>query len=110
MQISIVEKEGVQIVHLRGSLDTQTSPVADGRFREVLDGGATRVLADFRELDYITSAGIRVLLGAAKQLQGRGWFGICNLNENVREILEMTGLAGLVFQVYGSEDEALHEL
>jgi len=110
MQISIVEKKGVQIIHLRGSLDTQTSALADGRFRKVLEGGATRVLADFRDLDYITSAGIRVLLGAAKQLQGKGRFGICNLNDDVRQVLEMTGLAGLVFKVYGSEDEALHEL
>lgn len=110
MLIKTVEKEGVQIVHLKGNLDTNTSPFAEDSFKEILEGGATRVLADFSELDYISSAGIRVLLSTAKKLQGKGQFGIFNLNQQVKEVLEMTGLAGLVFKIYESEDEALHQL
>ncbi|MCO6488081.1 MAG: STAS domain-containing protein [Phaeodactylibacter sp.] len=107
MDIQIHEKEGVKIMRIRGSLDTNTSSEAEVLFREVLQEGATRLLLDFSELDYISSAGLRVLLTTSKQLLGRGQLGIFNPNEQIREVFEMTGLIGLIFNIFESEGQAM---
>ncbi|MEO1260359.1 MAG: STAS domain-containing protein [Bacteroidota bacterium] len=110
MKIKTTDKEGVKIMHFSGNLDTQTSSEAEQLFREILQIGATRILVDFEELDYISSAGLRVLLTTSKRLHGKGQLGICNANEQVKEVFEMTGLANLVFKLYDTEGQALQEL
>ena len=62
---------------------------------------------NFEKLDYISSAGLRVLLAAAKQLKGiDGELRICSLNEVVREVFDISGFT-TIFKVFGSESEAL---
>lgn len=107
MEIKVNEKDQMVILRFSGKLDTNTSPEADVFFKKVLEEGHVKVLVDFEHLDYMSSAGLRVLLSAAKQLQGKGAVGICSMNDDVREVLEMTGLADLVFKVFHNEEEAL---
>ena len=107
MQIEQREQEGKVILKLSGKLDTNTSPEAETVFNKVLEAGHNKILVNFQDLDYMSSAGLRVLLGTAKQLQGRGAVALCNMNDEVREVLEMTGLADLIFKVFQSEEEGL---
>ena len=107
MNIKTIEKQGVKIMQFSGSLDTNTSNEAQQQFKKELESGTTKILVDFAELDYISSAGLRVLLTTSKQLLGKGQLGICSMNEQVREVFEMTGLVDLVFKIYENEGQAL---
>ena len=107
MQISVKTINEVKVLTFEGKLDTQTSPDAQQRFTQLIDEGENRFLVNFEKLDYISSAGLRVLLAAAKQLKGiDGELRICSLNEVVREVFDISGFT-TIFKVFGSESEAL---
>ena len=106
MQISTRTSNDIHIVGISGSLDSTTSPEAQKSLTAVL-AGAKKVALDFTELDYISSAGLRVLLGAAKQLRASGGkLGMFGLNQSVREVFEISGFA-TILSIYKSEAEAL---
>ncbi len=106
MQISTRTSNDIHIVAIAGSLDSTTSPEAQKAIDAVL-AGARKVALDFSQLDYISSAGLRVLLGAAKKLRASGGtLGIFGLNQSVREVFEISGFS-TILAVYPSEAEAL---
>jgi anti-sigma B factor antagonist len=104
------EFEGKTILHLRGKLDTNTSPIAQQELRALLASGCHNLLLNLQELDYLSSAGLRVLVGTAKEVQGKGFIALCSVNKQVYEVLDMTGLVGLIFSVFNSEEEGLAKL
>ena len=106
MDISTRTSNDIHIVAIAGSLDSGTSPEAQKAIDAVL-AGARKVAMDFSQLDYISSAGLRVLLGAAKKLRASGGkLGMFGLNQSVREVFEISGFASIL-SVYPSEAEAL---
>ncbi len=106
MQISTRTNNDIHIVAIAGSLDSTTSPEAQKSLDAVLPG-ARKVVLDFSALDYISSAGLRVLLGAAKHLRASGGtLGMFGLNQSVREVFEISGFSSIL-SVYQSEAEAL---
>ncbi len=107
MQISVKTTNEVKVLAFEGKLDTLTSRDAQQQLTRLIEQGENRFLANFEKLDYISSAGLRVLLAAAKQLKGTdGELRICSLNEVVREVFDISGFT-TIFQVFGSEPEAL---
>ena len=107
MQISVKTTNKVKVLTFEGRLDTRTSPDAEQQMTQLIEQGENRFLVNFEKLDYISSAGLRVLLAAAKKLKGiDGELRICNLNEVVREVFDISGFT-TIFQVFGSESEAL---
>jgi anti-anti-sigma factor len=109
MEISTRTTNGIHIVAINGSLDSTTSPEAKKSIDDVLVK-AKKVLLDFSALDYISSAGLRVLLGAAKQLRGSGGtLAMFGLNQSVREVFEISGFSSIL-SVYKSETEALEAM
>ena len=106
MDISTRTSNDIHIVAIAGSLDSGTSPEAQKAIDAVLTG-ARKVAMDFSQLDYISSAGLRVLLGVAKKLRASGGtLGMFGLNQSVREVFEISGFASIL-SVYPSEAEAL---
>ena len=106
MQIFTRTSNDIHIVAIAGSLDSTTSPAAQKSLDAVL-AGAKKVVLDFSELDYISSAGLRILLGAAKQLRASGGrLGIFGVNQSVREVFEISGFS-TILSIYQSEAEAL---
>ena len=106
MQISTRTSNDIHIVGITGSLDSTTSPEAQKSLDSVLTS-AKKVLLDFSGLDYISSAGLRVLLGAAKRLRGSGGtLGMFGLNQSVREVFEISGFSSIL-SVYQSEADAI---
>ena len=97
----------VSVVKLNGSLDTLTSPEAEANFNNLIGTERLKILVDCTNLDYISSAGLRVLLATSKRIHGRGGLVLCGMNEQVKEVFEMTGLAGLVFKIFETQEEAL---
>ena len=70
MQILIKTTNEVTVLAFEGKLDTQTSPDAQQQLTRLIEAGEKRFIVNFGKLDYISSAGLRVLLVAAKQLKG----------------------------------------
>ena len=106
MQIFTRTSNDIHIVAIAGSLDSTTSPEAQKSLTAML-AGAKKVALDFSQLDYISSAGLRVLLGAAKQLRASGGkLGMFGLNQSVREVFEISGFS-TILPIYKSEAEAL---
>jgi anti-anti-sigma factor len=106
MEISTRTSNDTHIVAIAGSMDSITSPEAQKALDVVL-AVASKVALDFTKLDYISSAGLRVLLGAAKTLLASGGsLGIFGLNPSVREVFEISGFS-TILAVYPSEAEAL---
>lgn len=95
------------IVALSGRLDTVTAPEYEKRIREIIAEGNSAFVVDFEQLDYISSAGLRVLLLTAKLLKEKnGKVCFANVNGNVRSVFEMSGFSGL-FQMADSLADAL---
>lgn len=77
-----------------GRVDTNTSPVLEEAINEVI-GEAQKLILDFEKIAYISGAGLRVLLGAAQAMEGKGEMVVCNLTESVQEVFELTGFNNL---------------
>ena len=106
MQIATRTSNDIHIVAITGSLDSTTAPEAQKSLDAVV-AGARKVALDFSQLDYISSAGLRILLGAAKQLRAKGGtLGMFGLNQSVREVFDISGFSSIL-PVYQSEGEAL---
>ncbi len=107
MDFTVDEFGDVKAVRIAGNLDTQTSTVAQERLTQLIDDGATKILVDFEDLNYISSSGLRMLLVAVKRLEGTsGQLRICNPNKLVREVFDTSGFSD-IFSVYKSQAEAL---
>lgn len=97
MQIDVSEDQGVHVVTLNGKLDTATSPETESRLRDVVGGGASKIVIDFQNVDFVSSAGLRVLLATAKMLRGSGGeMRVCGLNEVVQEVFDISGFSSLL--------------
>jgi len=107
MQISVKTTNEVKVLAFEGRLDTQTSPDAQQQLTRLIDEGATKILVNLEKVDYISSAGLRVLLVVAKQLKATdGELRICSLNEVVKEVFDISGF-DLILPISASESEAL---
>lgn len=70
--VAIDEENSVARVTLRGALNTDTAPAFEKRLQDVIDRGQQLTVLDMKDLDYISSAGLRVIFKAAKQTRGEG--------------------------------------
>ena len=107
MNITTRTERDVSVVALAGNLDSNSSPQAQQALDGILAGGAKKMVVDFTALDYISSAGLRVLLGTAKRLIGAGGaLHLFGLNGTVREVFDISGFS-TILAVYATEAEAL---
>ena len=82
-------------IALEGRLDTMTAPELEKTFKESLDGADTLIM-DLSKLDYVSSAGLRVLLSAHKQMSQKGGMKVTHLNEIVQEVFNVTGFSDIL--------------
>jgi anti-sigma B factor antagonist len=107
MDISTRDSGVIKIVDLNGNLDTNTAPDTESHLNSLMQEGNTKILINLENLDYISSAGLRVFLATAKQLKGSsGELRLCNLNETVQEIFDMSGFS-TILSVSPQESDAL---
>ena len=95
MTIEIKRNADETIIKLVGRLDTTTAPALDKTINEDIADTKNLVL-NVKELEYISSAGLRVLLGAQKKMQKVGYMKLTNVREEVMEVFEMTGFADIL--------------
>ena len=95
MTIKKEKKGSVLTAAVQGRLDTSTSPEFEAELKPELDG-VTELILDFKQLDYISSAGLRVLLTFQKKMNAQGSMKIKNVNDIVAEIFEVTGFSDIL--------------
>ena len=80
---------------LEGRLDTTTTPQLEADLKTDLNG-VEELLMDFEKLEYLSSAGLRVLLSAQKTMNKQGKMAICHVNETIRDVFEVTGFSEIL--------------
>ena len=82
-------------VSIEGRLDTMTAPELEAFLKDSLEG-VTELVLDCKALDYISSAGLRVLLSTQKRMNMQGSMKVTGVNETVNEIFEITGFSDIL--------------
>ena len=82
-------------IALEGRLDTMTAPELEAELNQSM-AGAESLTLDFTKLEYISSAGLRALLAAHKEMSGKGGMKIIHVNEIVQEVFQVTGFADIL--------------
>ena len=95
MTIEIKKNSDCATIEIEGRLDTITAPALDKAINEDI-GDATNLVLDVKGMEYISSAGLRVLLGAQKKMQKIGSMKVINVKESVMDVFSMTGFADLL--------------
>ena len=95
MTIEIKRTDATAVLEISGRLDTSTAPALDKTSREDISK-TTALTLDLQGLEYISSAGLRVLLTAQKRMQAFGSMRLIHVGEEVMEILDMTGFSDVL--------------
>ena len=95
MTIEIKKQAEETVIEVEGRLDTVTAPVLEKTIGENISDIQSLIL-DMKGLEYISSAGLRILLSAQKKIQSFGTMKLINVCEDVMEVLEMTGFADIL--------------
>ena len=106
MEIHTTQRNGATVHRIAGRLDTSSGATVEAAVRGSFAGSGVRLLMDMRDVVYISSAGVRVVLLAAKQARAtNGRFALFGLSPSVREVFEISGL-GKILNLLDTEDEA----
>ncbi len=95
MNINMQKNNEVLTVCLEGRLDTTTSPKLEAELKDAIPT-ANELIFDFSDLQYISSAGLRVLLSAHKAMSKKGGMKVTKVNEIVMEVFEVTGFSDIL--------------
>ena len=95
MTIDVKKQADQVMIAVAGRLDTTTAPALEKAISESVQEEKHLIL-DIKEVEYISSAGLRVLLGAQKKIQKIGSMKVLNVCEEIMEIFEMTGFADIL--------------
>jgi len=110
MDILLRQLDGITMVDMSGRLDSSVSGQVMDRLNEIVNAGATRLIVNLKQVTYISSAGLRGILVAAKLIKSsNGEMRLCQPNDLVRKILEESGFANLV-RIDDRESESIAAL
>jgi anti-anti-sigma factor len=107
VNIKEVKMEKATVLIIEGRLDSSTSGVLEKKLLAMLETGEKNFVVDFASMDYISSAGLRVLLMAAKKTKKIGGKVVLStLSNNVKEVFDIAGFTS-IFTIFASQEEAL---
>jgi anti-anti-sigma factor len=107
MDIAEVKQNGIVILGLKGRLDASNAGTLESKVLALIDAGERRFVVDCAQLDYISSAGLRVLLMAVKRLNANGGkIAIAALQDQIKEVFDIAGFSS-IFQICGTQAEAV---
>ena len=97
MKIAQLEKEGVICLKIDGRLDAESATEAETTVKGILKEGTQRLLFDLSRMEYISSAGLRVILMAVKELRNKkGKVVLCGLTPYVKEIFDVSNFSSII--------------
>lgn len=107
MEIDIENQEQTTVLSIKGRLDSNTSLQLEEGLNSARDNGKPNIVLDFTELEYVSSAGLRVILKTSKDLkQEKKGFVLCAMQDYVREVFEIAGF-DTILTIVPSLEEAL---
>ena len=107
MELKEEQVQGITVLQVTGRLDSTTSPALGERLSGILDGSKSRLLVDFSQLEYISSAGFRVLLQAAKRADANtAKLVLCGVSGKVRQLFDLGGFLDL-FSITSTREEGI---
>jgi anti-anti-sigma factor len=107
LEVNQDKKGDVLVLRIRGRLDAISSPTAEKKVFEYINKGENKLILDFGEVDYLSSAGMRMLLSTTKKLKGlSGKLVVCSVTSNVMDVLKMSGFDH-VLELCKNEEDAL---
>lgn len=110
MEITQEKKGNINIIKVKGRLDASTSNKLEEALNEFTNQEKARVIVDCAELEYISSAGLRVLLATAKKFQqNAGKIYLSTLNTNVKQVFEISGFIS-IFKAFPSVEAAITDM
>ncbi len=110
MEITEERRENILILRVIGRLDSSTSKTMEERLLSVIDSGEGRLVIELSQLDYISSAGLRVFLLAAKRMGNtNGRMILCSLKDAVKQVFDIAGFSSFL-TLAGSTEEAINNL
>ena len=95
MNVTTTEQDGVLTIYLDGKLDTNSTPLVSKKIEADVEK-AEKLYLDMKDLKYISSAGLRLLLSLHKKMAAKGGLTLKNVNETNMEILEFTGFTDIL--------------
>ena len=108
MEIIEENQSGSNIYRLNGRLDSNTSQGFEKKIFQAIDTGSKSMIIDFENLDYISSAGLRVILKATKALKREeGTIMLCDMQDYVKEVFEIAGFDSFL-SIVATMDDALN--
>ena len=110
MKFTVEKQKDTVIIRPAGRLDSMTSPEFESSLDPYLHDPVKNLLLDCDELDYISSAGLRVILNTARAFtSGPGRFAACSMQDHVREVFEISGFDSVI-TIYDSAVDFLGQL
>jgi len=107
MKVVIRDSGDVKIIDIEGELDSNSSDEAQEHITQLLDQGVNKIIINLKKLEFISSAGLRVLLLTAKNLKKNGGeLRICNTNDQAQTIFGIGGF-DTIFVIFNAESDAL---
>ncbi len=108
MNVHVITKNDQVIVNLKGRLDTTQSDQVEKQIVEILDQNHPQLVFDCKEMDYISSSGLRIFLIAQKRMMASsGKLKICNLQPSIQEVFDMSGFS-MIFSIFPDLESALN--
>ena len=110
MEITTRKEKNAVVVSVKGRMDAVSSAEFEKELAALMAEGETIFVIDFGELDYISSAGVRSILVAAKKLKAKeGHLALCALRELVEEVFRISGFSAII-PIYESVESALAQI
>ena len=105
----IKDKGNVSVIYLNGYLDAHTAPQLESNFSELIDSSKYNIVVNFKDLNYISSAGLGVFMAYIEKIrENEGDIKLAGMNEKVYNIFDLLGFP-LLYEIFKSEDEAVNK-
>jgi len=106
MEINVQKNDSTNVIALSGRLDTTNYGDLEKKLFELIENNEIKIVVDCSDLEYVSSSGLRIFLMGLKKINAvNGRFVLCGLQDNIKEIFEISGFS-TVFEIFGNIDEA----
>ena len=105
----IIDKGDISVINVSGYLDAHTAPTLESNFTELIDNNKFKIVVNFKDLVYISSAGLGVFMAYVEKIRDNaGDIKLTNMNEKVYNIFDLLGFP-LLYEILSTEDEAINK-
>ncbi len=105
----IIDKGDISVINVSGYLDAHTAPTLESNFTELIDNNKFKIVVNFKDLVYISSAGLGVFMAYVEKIRDNGGdIKLTSMNEKVYNIFDLLGFP-LLYEIFSTEDEAVNK-